>query len=317
MSGAGPRGGGVSGDTFPGVSRTYTVIVNPASGRGRMLKQLPAISQALDAAGIDATVKVSESPEHPRELAAQAVDAGHVVVACGGDGLVGLVAGCVSELGGTLGIIPAGSGNDFARTLGFDPKDPVAAVDTLVTGVARHVDLGRADGRLFCCVASTGFDAEANRWANSVTRLKGTSLYIAAMLRTLATYRPRSFALTVDGERHELEGWLVAVGNATSYGGGMQVCPGARVDDGLLNCTVVGPVSRLAFLRTFPSVFKGTHVDHPEVHTFTGARVHIEALDGAPSPVYADGESYGDLPVDLEIVPGALEVIVPEDNPGT
>lgn len=301
------------------MDRAFTFVVNPASGRGRTLKLLPRLGSEIEARDLDVELRVSTSPEDPPRIARDAVQRGRVVVACGGDGLVGVLAGACADEGGTLALVPTGSGNDFARAIGLLHDDPVAALDVLATGAERSVDLGRLEGpgapdggRWFCCVAGTGFDAEANRWANEVERISGTTLYVAATVRTLATYRPRRFRLTVDSERHDLDAWLVAVGNAQSYGGGMRVCPDASLDDGLLDVTVVGPVSKAEFLRTFPRVFKGEHVRHPRVTTLTGARVEVEALDGQPSPVYADGEDAGELPATVTVASDALRVIAPD-----
>lgn len=300
------------------MDRAFTFVVNPAAGRGRTLKILPRLGAAVAERGLDAELRLSTSPHDPPRIAREAMERGRVVVACGGDGLVGQLAGVCADGSGTLAVVPTGAGNDFARSVGLDHKDPVAAVDVLVTGDERKVDLGligdpgSADGhRWFCCVASAGFDAEANRWANGVDRLSGTSLYVAATIRTLATYRPRRFRLTVDGDVREVEAWLVAVGNAPQYGGGMRVCPHARLDDGRLDVTVVGPVSRAEFLRTFPKVFKGEHVEHPEVTTLTGTEITLDVTDGLDAPLYADGEPVSELPASLTARGEALDLLVP------
>lgn len=300
----------------PPVGYSFTIIVNPAAGRGRMGRLLPRIEDAVTRAGLDAEIVMSGHPGDPPVLADQAIDQGRVVVACGGDGMVGMLAGAVADRAArgddaVLGIIPAGSGNDFARTVGLPHDDPVASVELLGRSEVHDVDMGRAGERWFACVASAGFDSEANRWANTVTRLKGTPLYVAAVLRTLVRYRPRRIRIEVDGAEHHRNAWLVAVGNGRSYGGGMQVTPSARVDDGRLEVTVVGDVSRLTFLRTFPKVFKGTHVDHPAVDTFTGTEVTLAATDGTDMHVFADGEDHGPLPVTLTVTRGALPLLLP------
>lgn len=293
------------------MDRAYTVVVNPASGRGKTRKLLPRLEQALRSSGLDVEITTSRSPGHPPELARAAFAQGRVVVACGGDGLVHQLAGCAADTGGTLAVIPTGSGNDFARNIGLDHSDPFAAVGTLSTGTVSSVDMGRVNGIWFCCVASTGFDAEANRWANERTRLGGTALYVAATLRTLIVYKPRTFRVTVDGETSDVDAWLLAVGNATSYGGGMKVVPSARLDDGALDATAVGPVSKFEFIRTFPKVFKGTHVDHPLVQTFHGTRFELASPTGERLPVFADGEHVADLPATIEVVPSALSLLMP------
>jgi diacylglycerol kinase (ATP) len=289
----------------------WTVIVNPAAGRGRTQKLLPELEQTAGATGVD--FHVSPEPGAPTKLARAAADDGHDLVACGGDGLVTEVAGVAADTGRRLAIIPTGAGNDFARVLGYDPKHPLRAFAALEHGRDRIVDLGRVNGRWYTCVTASGFDAEANRWANTVRRLSGTTLYVAAVLRTLAVYKPHRFRLTIDDETIETRAWLLAVGNGPAYAGGMRITPNAQLDDGLLDVTIVGAMSRAAFLRNFPKVFKGTHVDLPTVTTRRGAQVRVESLDASiPMEVYADGERVGPLPGTMEAVRDALTVRVPD-----
>jgi diacylglycerol kinase (ATP) len=289
----------------------WTVIVNPAAGRGRTRRLIPDLETAARGAGVE--LHVSPEPGAPAKIARAAADDGRDLVACGGDGLVTEVAGVAADTGRRLAIVPTGAGNDFARVLGYDTKHPLRAFDALGTGGRdRLVDLGRVNGRWYTCVTASGFDAEANRWANTVQRLSGTMLYVAAVLRTLAVYRPHPFRITVDGTVHEAHAWLVAVGNGPAYAGGMKVAPGARLDDGLLDVTVVGAMGRPEFLVNFPKVFKGTHVAHPKVQTYRGAHVEVASLDASvPMEVYADGERVGPLPATMDAVPDALNVRAP------
>ena len=289
-----------------------TVIVNPAAGRGRAARHLPALAAALGAADLDVDLRVSRHPDEPPALARAAFAAGRAVVAAGGDGLLGQLAAVAHEVGGTLGLVPFGSGNDTARALGYDHRDPLAAVEVLRAGHVRTIDLARANDRILCSVAASGFDSEANRWANTVTGLSGTALYVAAVLRTLTTYRPHRFRLTLDGEPRELEAWLVAVANTPNYAGGMRIAPDARLDDGLLDVTVVGSLSRPGFLRAFPTVFRGTHVRHPAVSTHRARTVELVSLDpSVPIESYADGERIGPLPTTITVLPQALRVLAP------
>jgi diacylglycerol kinase (ATP) len=291
----------------------WTAIVNPVAGRGRTQKLLPDLERAARAAGI--ALHVSPEPGAPAKLARAAADDGHDLVACGGDGLVTEVAGVAADTGRRLAVVPTGAGNDFARVLGYDRKHPLQAFSTIEAGQGRDqtVDLGRVNGRWYTCVTASGFDAEANRWANTVRKLSGTTLYIAAVLRTLAVYKPHRFRVTVDGEVIETTAWLVAVGNGPAYAGGMHVTPNAKLDDGLLDVTIVGAMGRPEFLFNFPKVFKGSHVGHPKVTTRTAKVVHLESLDPSiPMEVYADGERVGPLPGTMEAVRDALNVRVPE-----
>ena len=237
------------------------------------------------------------------------------MVACGGDGLVCALAGLAAEHDGVLAVVPAGSGNDFARHLEIPLDDLSAAVGLLRRGRVERVDLCRAEtadgSRAWSTtVANAGFDAEANRLANTIEWVGGTPLYVLATLRTLVSYRPQRTRITVDDDVLDTRAWLVAVGNTRSYAGGMMITPEAEIDDGQLDVCVVGRVTCADFLRTFPKVFDGTHTRHPEVTIRRGKRVMIEMPEtvGAPE-LWASGERVGPLPAQLEAVPGALRVV--------
>jgi diacylglycerol kinase (ATP) len=295
----------------------WTAIVNPAAGRGRGRARLPRVVDALACADLDVEIVLSADPA---DLLAQARDAfarDRGVLACGGDGTVAMLAGLAADEGGVLGLVPLGSGNDFARQLGVPRDDPTAAIDVVRTGHLVAVDLGRAhtdDGATtwFTTVANTGFDAAANEWANTVDRISGTPLYVLAVLRTLRAYAPTRVHVTVDDTTVETEAWLVAAANTRTYASGMMIAPDARIDDGRLDVCIVGPVGRVEFLRTFPSVFSGTHVSHPSVTMLRGATVNVAALDaGAATDLWASGEHVGPLPARVEAVPNALAVMAP------
>jgi diacylglycerol kinase (ATP) len=272
---------------------------------------------ALAGADLDIAIHVSADADDLVAIARGAFDDERGVVACGGDGTVTALAGVAAAHDGVLGIVAVGSGNDFARQLEIPRDDVDAAITVLETGRVIVADLGRvhtADGRsrTFTTVANTGFDAAANEWANGITWMSGSPLYVLATLRTLGTYRPRCFRIVVDDETVETDAWLVAIGNTRTYASGMMITPAASVHDGLLDVCVVGPVGRADFLRTFPSVFRGEHVRHPQVRTWRGARVTVESLDDdTPVDMWASGEHVGPLPARLEPATDALAVMVP------
>jgi diacylglycerol kinase (ATP) len=291
------------------------LIANPQAGGGRGSRHASIATRALHDAQIHCRLLHPASAEASAAVAAEAVAAGaSAVVACGGDGTVHAVIQSLANTHVPLGIVPGGSGDDIAMGLGFPVGDPEAAAAHLVTslqqGSPRTVDLGSvraADGtdRYFLGVLSSGFDSAVNERANSMTRLGGQR-YNVAILLELASFRAVSYDVRVDEERIQDLGMLVAVGNGSSYGGGMQVCPSAVPDDGILEVTWLGAVSKLTFLRVFPSVFKGQHVRHPSVRTYSGRRL---TLDAPGQVAYADGERIGPLPVSIEIRPGALRVL--------
>lgn len=289
------------------------LVVNPTSGGGKGRRLLPATVEELDRLGIQPLVVVSENGDHPEQAAREAVQSGaEVLVALGGDGLVGACANGL--LGGEtrLAVVPAGNGNDFARSVGMDPKRPLAALAVLDRS-ARAIDVVRAEGpgweRHYVCVGGAGFDSETNERANRMRRLHGTVKYVVAVFRTLARFRPAEFRLTVDGEEHHLEAMMVAVANSRSYGGGMLVAPDASMSDGILDVCLVGSLSKLSFVATFPKVFKGTHLDHPAVTLLRGRKIELDASRAFTA--YADGERLGPLPASFTVLPGALEVHVP------
>ena len=300
-----PRAEKTSGPTD--LPERWTAVINPAAGRGRGRTQLPHIADALAQVDADVQIEVSADLADAARIATAAFDDHRGVVACGGDGLVCQLAGLAAEHDGVLAIVPAGSGNDFARHLEIPRDDPVAAAALLRSGRVERVDLCRAetaDGTRAwsTTVANAGFDAEANRWANTVDWAGGTPLYVLATLRTLASYRPRRVRVTVDDDVLETDAWLVAVGNSRSYAGGMMITPDAALDDGALDVCVVGRVSRADFLRTFPKVFDGTHTRNPLVTMRRGTRVVIEMPEALDAPeLWASGERVGPLPAQARV----------------
>ena len=296
----------------------WTAVVNPGAGRRRGARDLARLTDALAARGIP--FHATGSAEEGRSVARDAFARGDGVLACGGDGTVQALADCAAAVDGILAVIPVGAGNDFARSIGLDHRDPLAALQIVDTGHETRVDLGRirtADGvtTTFTTVAHSGLDGEVNRWANTVHRLSGTALYAVAAVRTIATYHPTDMRITVDDAEWSGEPWMVSVANTHCYGGGMNIAPGARTDDGLLDVVVVHDVSRARVLRCFPRMIKGTHLTIEGVDHFRGSVVEIDGP--TDQEIYASGELIGCLPATVEIVPGALRLMVPPCGPAT
>lgn len=299
------------------------LLLNPSSGKGKAARRTPAVVARLAERGLS-VVQVAGTDAATADAALRAAIAEAptaAVVACGGDGTVHL---CLQAVVGTdvpLGIAPFGTGNDSATLLGL-PTDPVAAADVVADAVlaGRHrvVDVGHAtsaDGvaRWFLAVLSSGFDSLVNERANTMTWPSGQARYLRAILAELRVFTPVPYVMVLDEglpteSRAEKKGMLVAVGNGTQYGGGMKVCPGALLDDGLLAVTFLDELPTRTFLRVFPTVFKGTHVERPEVHEHAATTVRLDA----PGQVaYADGERIGPLPVEVRVEPGAVRLLVP------
>jgi YegS/Rv2252/BmrU family lipid kinase len=294
--------------------RPVALLVNPSAGGGRALKALPAVEAELRRLGVPFRVERTESLLHACALAAEAVALDEVVVPFSGDGLVGAVAGVLrGREEAVMGVIPGGRGNDFARVCEI-PLDPVAACAVLATGEVRPVDVGEVSGthgagRVFVGIASLGFDSDANRIANEAPARLGRLVYVYGAMRALAAWQPAAFALTLDGEPLSATGYSVAACNSGRYGGGMQLAPDARLDDGLLDIVMIGMHSKRRFLTMLPKVFSGAHVHHPAVRVLRGRELRVDA--DRPFTVYADGDPIGETPVTIRVVPHAVRVLVP------
>ena len=292
--------------------RRIALLVNPHAGGGRAGRLLPEAEAALRALALEFRVERTASLAHARELATAAADAGETVVTLSGDGLIGCVAGVVHEHPeGVLGVLPGGRGNDFCRVLGIPLDDIAAACRVLATGVERRLDVGRVDGRAFIGIASLGFDSEANRLANEAPSRLGNLVYLYAALRALAGWPPARFELELDGgERRTYVGYSVGACNSKAYGGGMYAAPGAELDDGELDVVVVESMAKLRFLTSvLPRLFKGTHVELPEVHVMRTSRLRVDT--DRPFDVYADGDPIGCTPANIEVLPAAIRVLCP------
>lgn len=290
--------------------RRIALLINPTSGKGRGGQNAPIAARRLRERGLDVIELQGNSATESLQLAHDAVARGiDGLVACGGDGTVHLATQAVAEKNIPLGVIPVGTGDDNARSLRLPLKDVAAAADVIADGRTRTVDLGQvtaADGtkRFFVGVLSVGFDSEVNERANTMTWPHGQLRYLVAIVAQLRVFRPVPFTIGLDGKPVDTsEQMLVAVGNGRSYGGGMMVCPQAQMDDGLLDLTELTAISKLTFLRAFPSVFKGTHTRYPYVRT---SQAKVIDIDAAGQIVYADGERIGPAPAHIEVRPGSL-----------
>ena len=292
------------------MSVAIALIVNPAAGGGRAGRLLGPVAEALDSLGLRHHIERTRSLADARSLAIAAAATGELVVAFGGDGLIGAVAGALKHSAAILGVLPGGRGNDFVRVLGI-PPDPVAACAVLASGVERPLDLGEVDGRTFVGIASCGFDSEANRIANEAKLIRGNLVYAYGAIRALAGWRPAQFELTLDaGRTTSVTGYSVAAANSSAYGGGMYAAPDAELDDGLLEVVTCADMPKRRFLFSMmPKVFKGTHVNEPEITVRRSATVTITA--DRPFTLYADGDPIAQLPTTVRILPGAVRVLVP------
>ncbi|MFI5982802.1 diacylglycerol kinase [Streptomyces sp. NPDC051555] len=294
------------------MSAEITLFVNPTAGRGRGAHAAQPAASALREAGFSVrTVVGTDAADALVRLRAAVREGTGAVIAVGGDGMVSLALQAVAGTLVPLGVVAVGTGNDFARALGLPVREPAAAgrlaARVLKEGRFREIDLGRVAGSWYGTVLCSGFDSRVNDRGNRMRWPVGRFKYDLAILAELAAFRPFPYRITLDdGPVIETEATLVAVGNGSSYGGGMRICPDARPDDGLFDVTVVGDCSRATLLKVFPQVYKGTHTGHPKVSVHRAAKVTLEAVG---LTAYADGEPVGPLPVTAECVPAALRLL--------
>jgi diacylglycerol kinase (ATP) len=289
--------------------REIALLTNPTAGKGKGARYAAVALRRLREAGYDVRDLVGGSADEALDLARACVADGlETLVICGGDGMVHLGAQAVAGTATRLGIVPAGTGNDVARYLDLPRTDPGRAADVVIGSRERTIDLARVGSTYFVTVLAAGFDAIVNERANQMTWPRGQMRYNLATLAELRTLKPIPYVLELDGEVIRLEATLVAVGNGPSFGGGLRITEGAVLDDGLLDVVIIEPLGKLELLRTYPKLFKGTHIHHPQ---YQHHRVR-EVTVAAPGIVaYADGERIGPLPLTVGVAPGALRVLVP------
>lgn len=289
------------------------VILNPVAGRYRAGRQQTTLryllTQTAQQVGCRWQMRVTTRPGEATELARQAAANGTpIVVAAGGDGTLGEVANGLVGTTTHLGVLPLGTGNDFARCVGIS-QNLAVAVETLFTGKPCKVDLGRVGDRYFINVAGCGFDAAVAQRVNRGFRLlHGTAAYVAAVYQTLITFKAVQMRLIIDGEPISERALLCTVANSQSYGGGMRIAPLAQVDDGWLDVCLVKAVGKMEFMRIFPRVFTGTHITHPRFMMRKAKRIEVESEP--PVPVLVDGDVIGSTPAVFQVYPEAVHVVL-------
>ena len=291
------------------MKQKYFFIINPTAKNGRVMTIWQQVASELENRIVSYDYAVSTSEENVSELAESAAKKGYIVVGVGGDGTVSRIAGALVGKNAIFGLIPAGTGNDFARTFAI-PKEPLAAVEVLLQGKTTPIDLGCINGRYFCNVIGAGLDAQVVEDANKVfKRFSGSLAYLLALMRQLFIYRPRRVKITMNDQKIYVNAWLIAVANARYYGSGMMVAPQADPRDGYLDVVVVQNISLFHFLRLFPLVYKGLHINHGAVRKWRTMQLRVESEE--PLAIQVDGELYGVTPFDLKVQPQAVRVIVP------
>jgi diacylglycerol kinase (ATP) len=284
-------------------------LTNPSAGKGKGSRSAAIALPRLREAGFSVRELVGHDAEDASELARKAVaDGVESLVVCGGDGMVHLGVQATACTETSLGIIPAGTGNDVARYLGIPRHDPQLAADVVVGSHVRVIDVARTGATYFVTVLAAGFDSKVNERANAMAWPRGQMRYNLATLAELRVFEPLPYTLELDGQVRRLDAMLVAVGNGPSFGGGLRITHGAQIDDGLLDVVIIKPMSKLELVKTYPKLYTGAHVRHPQYEHHLVRSVTV----AAPGVVaYADGERLGSLPLTVDVVPNALRVLAP------
>ncbi len=291
------------------MSRRIALLTNPTAGRGRGRRTAAVAAQRFREAGFAVEELVGRDVDEAADLARSAAASGvEALVVCGGDGMVHLAVQALAGSDTALGVVPAGTGNDVARYFDIPRDDAAAAADVVVGSRRRRIDLARTGATYYVTVMAAGFDSIVNERANAMRWPRGQLRYTLATLAELRVFEPLTYTLELDGEERTLDAMLVAVGNGPSFGGGLRITHGAELDDGLLDVVLIKPLSKLELVRTYPKLYTGGHVHHPQ---YERHRVRSVTVAAPGIVAYADGERLGPLPRTVEVVPGSLTVLVP------
>jgi diacylglycerol kinase (ATP) len=283
-------------------------IVNPAAGKGTGARVALGLASELADVGLHVDVVSTPAPGEAARLASHAVEEGYErVLAVGGDGTANEIANGLVDTTVALGLYPIGSGNDFARALGYPRKRKKIAA-FLAQARPRRIDVGEVNGRVFLNAAGVGIDGHVAERIIASARVVGPTLgYFVGALVSIATYRPRQMRVTIDGTTREGKMLIVVAANGTHFGSGMHVAPSAKLDDGLLDIVVGGDLSRWASLVALAKLYRGTHVDGKTVLAYRSRALEVE-LD-EPLPMQADGEASRASAMHVHVRPRALTVL--------
>ena len=281
----------------------WAIAINPQSGRGRGSVIGQEVVDFFAKKSLSYQVISGSSADELRRDLSLFLDEKRCsgVISVGGDGLAHLVLQLVVPRNIPFAVMPAGTGNDIVRTLGWGIDDIESYLNRVVSEPATRVDLGNVDSEWFAAILSTGFDSVVNERANRLAWPRGPQRYNVAIAMELPRFSPISYDLEVDGDSFTTEAMLIAIGNGRSYGGGMLVCPQAKLNDGLFDVMILEPVSKVEFLKVFPKVYSGSHISHPKVRMLRSAKVKLSA----DAIAYADGERIGPAPISAECVRNA------------
>lgn len=286
------------------------IIANPRAGHGRNLNNLERLQELMKRRGLDCELLKTERPGHATELARRAVESGsEELMVMGGDGTIGEVIDGVVHSNVVLGLISVGTGNDLARSLGLPYNNLEGALNVMLSGKPRAIDIGRERERHFVLTLGLGFPATVAHEANKMIWLKGSPAFFVAVYKALYRLKPVPMRLVLDDQTLDLECTSVLVQNTPYCGGGQLMAPGAQLDDGFFDVLTVDAIGRLDLMVTFPKVYSGRHLDHPSFCLYRSRSVTIDCP--VPMPKMFDGDICGETPVEATVLHRSVRVMVP------
>jgi len=286
------------------------ILLNPTARRGKARKLLKRALEVFRQQNVHFVVREGQSSQHLMELArAASEEKPDLIVSAGGDGTHHYVINGLFKSKVPLGLLPMGTGNDFAKGVGM-AMDLHAAAAALVNGRVREIDLAQVGAAVYGCIAGVGFDSTVTRYANEHARwLSGPLAYTWSLLCCMPEYRPQQLEIIADGASYSGEVLFAVVGNNSSYGGGIRLAPRAKLDDGILDVCIVPYLSRLELLRWVPRAYRGEHLNHPRIKYFQARNITLRPA--SRMELFGDGEFLQELPATIEVIPRALRVIAP------
>lgn len=291
-------------------TKKYKLIANPAAGRGKSREAIARVLELLKGRGVEFDLELTKGPRDAANIARKALEEFDVIVAIGGDGTINEIIPGMLFSEKPLGIVPAGSGNDFIKSAGI-PNNVNKAVDILLRGNSGLIDAGKINGTYFANGVGIGFDAAVNRASYTINHSKrGLFLYFCALLKTLGKYDAVPLKITINNTVFNQDIFLLTVGNGTTVGGGFKLTPYAKIDDALLDVTIVKPLRIPVLLWHLPKVFLGT-IDRVKKYATLLRTTKLTVEANGPVPVHVDGEIYGngETRFEIEVVAKALRVI--------
>jgi YegS/Rv2252/BmrU family lipid kinase len=286
------------------------IILNPVSAKGRAMDLRKEIESEFKKLKLDYQIHISKSLQDMMNATKKNLKNGFTnFIGVGGDGTIHYMANILAGTDKNLGVIPTGSGNDIAVNLGL-PSDVKSCCRIIKKGATKRLDLGLINDKYYyLCIAGSGFDSQVNDLANN-TRLplKGPAKYSYSVYKTLITFKSKKFFMDYNNSQREVFGMMITASNMPSYGGGMRITPDADPEDGLFDICIIKRMSKLHFIKVFPKVYEGKHIEDSNVEIFRTSYLKLDSE--YRFSVFADGEYICKLPASFKVAPKKLNFIV-------